>query len=254
MRLDRTDAMSTGDALDLAAERRGRLLVNARSGHAAVQVAAASLTLDDGEVERRIRLVRPTERKNMAASALDGSHWEEVDAAAFRAAWDAELAGLPEFVESRFWIVTGLLLPIWRRLPQDGCRVYRLQTDSGERVLGRVVSPAWIADTLGMEAPTVAPAEAWTAVLTRGDVLQLADGLTVRRARGMGTERVELTGATDGMVDRLKAMGLVSEIISWRLRLFVPIGASGPSILAALLARHPLSRDVARSADLAKAA
>ena len=254
VRLDRTAPMSVGDALDLAAERRGRLLVNARSAHAAVQVAAASLTLDDGEIERRIRLMRPTERKNMAASALEGSHWEEVDAAAFRVAWDAELVGLPEFVESRFWIVTGLLLPIWRRLPQDGCRVYRLQTDDGERVLGRVVSPAWVAETLGTEAPAVAPADAWAAVLDRGDVLQLADGMTVRRSRVMGADRVELAGATDGMVDRLKAMGLVSEIISWRLRLFVPVGATGPTILAALLARHPLVRVVARSADLAKAA
>ena len=253
-RLDRTEPMSVGDALDLATERRGRLLVNARSGHAAVQVAAASLTLDDGEVERRIRLVRPTERKNMAASALDGSHWEEVNAAAFRAAWDAELAGLPEFVESRFWIVTGLLLPIWRRLPQDGCRVYRLQTDDGERVLGRVVSPAWVAETLGTEAPAVAPADAWAAVLDRGDVLQLADGLTIRRSRVMGADRVELAGATDGMVDRLKAMGLISEIISWRLRLFVTLGATGPTILAALLARPPLVRMETRSADLAKAA
>jgi hypothetical protein len=35
--------------------------------------------------------------------------------------------------------------------------------------------------------------------------------------------RVELAGFTDGMLDRLKALGLVSEIISWRVRLFVPV-------------------------------
>jgi hypothetical protein len=33
------------------------------------------------------------------------------------------------------------------------------------------------------------------------------------------------------MVDRLKATGLTSEIISWKLRLFVPAGSSGPGIL-----------------------
>lgn len=254
VRLDRTNAMTLVDALDFARERRGRLLVNARSSHAAVQVAAASLTLDDGEVERRVRLVRPTERKNIAEAAFEGSRWEEVGEAAFASAWDAEVATLPEFVESRFWIVTGLLLPIWRRLPDDGCRVYRLQTDDGERVLGRLVSPAWIADTLGTEAPTVKPAEAWVAVLHRGDLLQLADGLAVRRSRVMGVERVELTGATDGMVDRLKAMGLTSEIISWRLRLFVPVDARGPAILGAVLERHPLARVVAKTSPQAVAA
>jgi hypothetical protein len=44
------------------------------------------------------------------------------------------------------------------------------------------------------------------------------------------------------MVDRLKALGLMSEIISWKLRLFVPTGAAGPTILARLMERHTLVR------------
>jgi len=138
------------------------------------------------------------------------------------------------------------LLPIWRRLPDDSCRVYRLQADDGERVIGRLVSTAWVADALGAAATAVAPAEAWAAVLAKGAVLQLADGLTVRRSSVMHATRVELTGFTDGMVDRLKAMGLVSEIISWRLRLFVPTDHQGIPILAALFDRHPLARVVDR--------
>jgi hypothetical protein len=58
----------------------------------------------------------------------------------------------------------------------------------------------------------------------------------------MGDYRVELCGFTDGMVDRLKAFGLVSEIIAWKLRLFVPSGTGGPAILAALMERYPLTR------------
>ncbi len=57
-----------------------------------------------------------------------------------------------------------------------------------------------------------------------------------------GEFRVELTGFTDSMVDRLKATGLISEIIQWKLRLFVPTGAHGPVILAALRKRYPLVR------------
>jgi len=64
----------------------------------------------------------------------------------------------------------------------------------------------------------------------------------------MGEFRVELSGFTDGMVDRLKAIGLTSEIISWKLRLFVPAGASGPSILAKVMERHPLVRIAAKAA------
>ena len=245
-RRDRTDALPLAGALARADDPGARLLVNARSGHAAVQVRAASVTLDDGEVERRVRLIRPSERRTLSEAALAGSHWEEVDRGTFATAWRAELDALPEFVESIFHVVTGLLLPIWRRLPDDGCRVYRLQADDGERVIGRLVSPAWVADALGTEAPALSSDDAWAQVLDRGATLQLADGLTVRRALVMGVNRVELAGFTDGMVDRLKATGLMSEIIGWRLRLFVPVGTQGPAILSALLDRHPLARVVAK--------
>ncbi len=247
-RRDRNTPLSLGEALDRGAKPWSRLLVNGKSGHAAVQVPAPSVTLDDGEVERRMRLLRPMERRAMPLDVLAGSHWDEVDKATFSAAWQAEVEALPEFVDSTFHVVTGLLLPIWRRLPDDGCRVYRLQADDGERVIGRLVSPEWVADALGAAAPTIAPADAWSLVLAKGAVLQLADGLMVRRSSVMHANRVELTGFTDGMVDRLKAMGLVSEIISWRLRLFVPTSEQGGAILGVLLDRHPLARVVDRVA------
>ena len=98
-----------------------------------------------------------------------------------------------------------------------------------------------------MEAPTLSPADAWVDLLDGRTILQLADGLQLRWVKMMGEFRVELSGFTDGMVDRLKAMGLVSEIISWRLRLFVPTGANGPAILGAVLDRYPLARIVDRT-------
>jgi len=48
---------------------------------------------------------------------------------------------------------------------------------------------------------------------------------------------------------KLKALGLISEIIAWRLRLFVPTAEDrGPAILAAIFDRHPLLRVHARAA------
>jgi predicted RNA methylase len=247
-RRDRNHPLTLAEALDRAEEPRTRLLVNAQSGRAAVQVPAPSLMLDDGQVERRVRLLRPMERPAFALDALAHTHWQPADRERFAAAWEAEIAETPVFTESRIHIVTGLLLPIWRRLPDEGCRVYRLQTDDGERVIGRLVSPAWVARTVETETLVLSSDEAWTAVFDGRTVLELADGLQLRRARVMGVFRVELSGFTDGMVDRLKAMGLVSEIIAWRLRLFVPTGANGPSILGALLDRHPLARIADRAA------
>jgi len=247
-RRDRNRPFTLGEALDRANDPRARLLVNSQSRRAAVQVPAPSLMLDDGEVERRVRLLRPMERTAIPFATMGHTHWQDADRAAFTRAWEAEIAALPEFTDSSLHIVTGLLLPIWKRLPNDSMRVYRLQTDDGERIIGRLVSPAWVAQATQVDAPTLSPADAFVAVLDGRTVLQLQDGIELRRVKIMGDFRVELSGFTDGMVDRLKATGLISEIISWKLRLFVPTGAEGTPILAKVIERHPLIRIADRAA------
>jgi hypothetical protein len=247
-RRERNRPFTLAEALERADDPRAVLLVNSQSGRAAVQVPAPSVMLDDGEVERRVRLLRPMERTAISLAALDQTHWERADRAAFAQAWGRELAEVPAFTETDLHIVTGLLLPIWKRLPDDSMRVYRLQTDAGERVIGRLVSPAWVAQAVSAEAVSITPADAWTAVLDGRTILELQDGLSLRRARVMGLCRVELCGFTDGMVDRLKAMGLISEIISWKLRLFVPTSINGSDILAALMERFPIVRIADRTA------
>ncbi len=247
-RRERNRPFTLGEALDRAADPRAVLLVNAQSGRAAVQVPAVSVMLDDGEVERRVRLLRPMERTALSVAALTHTHWERADRAVFAEAWERELAEIPTFTDSDLHIVTGLLLPIWKRLPDESMRVYRLQTDAGERVIGRLVSPAWVARAVSAEGVSIAPADAWSAVLDGHTILELQDGLSLRRAKVMGLFRVELCGFTEGMVDRLKAMGLISEIITWKLRLFVPTGTAGPAILAELMQRYPVIRVADRAA------
>ena len=73
-------------------------------------------------------------------------------------------------------------------------------------------------------------------------VLDLTEGLQLRRVRVMGANRIELSGFTDAMRDRLRAYGLFHEIISWTLRMFVPTDATGAAILAKVLERYPVER------------
>lgn len=251
-RKDRNEPLALADAIALGHDCEAQLLVNAKSGRAAVQLPARSLLLDDGSVERRVRLVRPMERHAIPIEALAGSHWEAADPAAFASAWEAELATVPEFVTSTLHVVAGLLLPIWRRLPNESTRVYRLQTDAGERIVGRRVSPAWVAATLGAEAPKLAPAEAWQLLEAGVAVVHLAEGQRLERVRAMNVHRIELSGFNDLAVERMKAFGLISEIVSWKLRLFVPTGAAGADVFSRLLERYPLQRVADRAA--AKAA
>src|SRR6201987_836977 len=152
-------------------------LVNERSGRAAVQVPAPSFMLDDGEIERRVRLIRPMEQHSVPLKMMAESHWVEADREPFSAAWLAELADIPEFSESTIHIVAGLLLPIWKRLPNESTRVYRLQTDAGERIVGRKVSPAWVATALATDTPTLTAANAFAALMEGRTILDLAEGL-----------------------------------------------------------------------------
>ncbi|MER9056714.1 strawberry notch family protein [Mesorhizobium sp. M0910] len=244
-RKDRILPLSLVDALAIVrAEPQSVLLVNTRSNRAAIRLPTASLMLDDGAIEHRVRLLRPTDELRFGLDALAETHWQPADRKLFCDLWQAEVAAVPEFTTSTFHIMTGLLLPIWRRLPDHDCQVYRIQTDAGERIIGRHIAPTLVATmlrNLGVDdVPTLAPDEAWTGLIEGRIGLQLADGLILRRSRVMNDYRVELIGFTDAMVPRLKALGLISEIISWKLRLFIPTTAQGSAILATLIDSHTL--------------
>src|SRR5712664_2859143 len=238
----RNRPITLDEALGRLSDSCAVLLINERSGRAAVQIPAPSLMLDDGKIERRVRLIRPMEHHSLPLKMMAESHWAEADRERFAAAWQAELAEVPEFTETTIHIVAGLLLPIWKRLPDGSTRVYRLQTDAGERIIGRKVSSAWMATALAGDAPTLTPDAAFAALLEGRTVLELAEGLKLRRVRVMGAHRIELSGFTDTMRDRLRAYGLFGEISSGKLRMFVPTDREGATVLAKVLESYPVER------------
>ncbi len=228
-------------AFDHLGHPRAMLLVNEQSGRAAVQIPTTSVMLDDGEIERRVRLIRPMESQNLPLKTMGETRWTEADRNAFVTAWQAEIAEVPEFSDSVLHMVTGLLLPIWRRLPNESTRVYRLQTDAGERIIGRRVSPAWAANATTTGVPSLPPEQVFAALVDGRTILDLAEGLQLRRVRVMGAWRIELSGFTDTMRERLTAYGLFHEIISWKLRMFVPTDAAGIPVLGRVLGRWPVA-------------
>jgi protein strawberry notch len=237
-------------AIDLLSDPRAVLLINRQSGRAAVQVPTTSIMLDDGSIEHRVRLIRPIDSVTMPVATMPETRWTKASRATFTQAWLAEVKDVPEFTAREIHIVTGLLLPIWKRLPEQSSRVYRLQTDTGERIIGRLVTPAWAAsatDTGTFAAPT--PEAVFTALMDGKTIFDLSDGLQLRRVRVMAAQRIELSGFTDGMRERLSAYGLFHEIISWKLRMFVATDESGIPVLARLLERFPVQRIGDRAAS-----
>ncbi len=228
------------EVLRRSGEPNARLLVNERSGRPALQVPTASIMLDDGGIEARVRLIRPMEALPHPLASMAETLWRPADRETFAAAWARELAELPEFTDSTIHMVTGLLLPIWTKLPNETAQVYRLQTDTGERIIGRKVPPAWAAAVVTTDRPTLSTEDAFAVLRDGRTVLELDGGLQLRPARVMHAQRIELAGFDETERERLKADGLFSEIIAWKLRLFVPNDASGPAVIGRVLARHPL--------------
>ncbi|MBB5704092.1 putative RNA methylase [Ochrobactrum daejeonense] len=238
----RNRPMMLDDAFGWIADGNGKLLVNAKSGRAAVQVPAPSLRLDDGEIERRVRLIRPMEHHHASLKMMAESHWEETDRKTFAAVWNREVSEVPAFSDSTIHVVAGLLLPVWKRLPNESTRVYRLQTDDGERIIGRRVSPAWAANATATGTTSLAADDAFVALMDGRTILDLAEGLQLRRVRVMGANRIELSGFSEAMRERLRAYGLFTEIISWKLRFFLPVDATGVAVLERLLETYPVER------------
>ena len=191
-------------------------------------------------------------RETISVERFEHSHWRKATREEFTELWEAECAAVPEFSESSFHIITGLLLPIWDRLPYADMRVYRFETDDGERVIGRLITPEALAplyQAFGVDsAPGLSSPEAWRAVIDRGAVLDLAGDLQIRRSLVMGAHR----DRAHRLFRRRRAAieGARPHLGNHRLAP-APLRAgrrgSRTGILAALLDRHPLLRANARA-------
>ncbi len=262
VRRDKLEPLTADPALEIGGREPGpddkpRLAVNARSKRAAVVLPAPSRMFDDGGVQERVRLVRPATRETMARAELDASNWRRADEAQWRMLWDHEIGELPSHRESRFWLATGLLLPVWDRLPAENMRVRRLTADpasekpapasgpgrqaTGESLIGRVLDAEQVSavrTSFGLDGgPAMTGPEAFEAVMDRGNALALANGWRLARRRLMGGNRVEIEGPADTDLPALRRMGCTAEIVSWRTRVFAP----NADAIERILERWPLA-------------
>ncbi|MDE8654347.1 strawberry notch family protein [Novosphingobium album (ex Liu et al. 2023)] len=223
----------------LSGERQ-QLLRNARSGRIGLLVPARSLLADDGTRVARFELVRPLKHGHLTAEQLEESNWEPVDFAEFRRLWQAEVGeAAASHKRERLHLATGMLLPVWDKLPSDYVRVSRISARDGRSLLGREVPlhcVPEICQALGLEDEHAFSADQIVdAVLTGGRPMQVKgrEALTLKRSLVNGTQRLELAGWSAARLDWYKAQGCFTEIIRYQTRLFVPTtGAAG--ILARL--------------------
>ncbi|WP_082660187.1 strawberry notch-like NTP hydrolase domain-containing protein [Sphingopyxis sp. H050] len=205
-----------------------QFLRNERSGRVALRVPSWSILDDDGQSIRIWELIRPTGSDRIRESRLAASHWQATGKADFARLWQAECEMAAQEVEtSDINVATGLLLPVWDKLPDDDVRVWRIADQAGNAVLGRIVSPAGLerlAATFGINMEFgLTPAEIIRAARSsEGVAIPGLEPARLRRALVNDEPRLEIMNYPPDSRARLKALGCFTEIIAYKTRVFVP--------------------------------
>ena len=201
-------------------------MVNRASGRAALISARPMQMYDEDIVTLMRKAVRPNGSSYLEETRFESSAWEEIDRPEFARLWDAEAASLPKTTTTKLYLLTGLLLPIWKNIPTTNERIYRVTPDGATAMIGRTLSEEGAAALRArfLVSNPQTPQEMLTAALGTTVPVDLGRGLTLTRRRVAGEMRLELSGADRGMIDGLKALGCFTEIIAFQLRVFLPHG------------------------------
>ncbi|PAX09031.1 strawberry notch family protein [Sphingomonas lenta] len=260
----RTDAVSgaTSHLLKVEIERRGKpmrldavrqlaakrpdaqFVLNARSGKVALRVNARSLLDQEGSSIGRYELIRPGKREHVRRDQFEESSWGPIDRDRFGAEWVREADEIAATVDHEtLYLATGLLLPIWDKLPADHVQVVRLVDTERKSSLGRYVpvdAVTSLGRALGVGLDVKLDPRQLVNVMLKGGKPVVLDvtGLTAKRSLVNGSQRVELLGFEPKRLPEYKAHGCFVEIIRYQTRLFVPLDRAN-AILTALTSWRP---------------
>lgn len=166
------------------------------------------------------------------------SLWKDIDRDQFQKLWEAEASEAEAKVEiETVNVATGLLLPVWHRLPQDDVRVWRIDDGEGVSILGRLIPAEAMADlqsAFGLDGTVDLTATEMIAAAQKGSGIAIPGlgGAMLAMALVNGTRRLEIRNCRPEDRERLKARGVFSEVIQYRTRLFVPLDRSNEVVEA----------------------
>jgi hypothetical protein len=224
-------------------------MINLASGRAALISSRPMQMYDEDIVTLMRKVTRPTGSTYAEEGKFRNSAWEKVGKSEFIRLWDEEADGLPKTTTTKLYLLTGLLLPIWKDIPSGNERIYRVTPEGHASMIGRTVSEDGAAALRArfLVFNPVTPQETLAAALGTTAPVDLGRGLTLTRRRVAGEMRLELSGADRGMIEGLKALGCFTEIIAFQLRVFLPHGGGidTVSILARVVGQGPHAASVA---------
>lgn len=241
-----TNLRTWSQAKNLASSKKFLGFVkNIRSGKVWAVSEASTSTSKTGEVEQNYRLVGTRGINTYEKSELTPDKFEKISEQQAESLWNEEYTKAPKTYTERVDLIAGVILPIWDRLPHGRHRLVRVQTENGERIIGRVIPQEELDATLqnlGAEASgiSVNPRDAFANVRDANFRLTLANGWIIRRARVSGEDRVELIGPEYLDTAELQRAGVFTERIQWKTRFFIPTTDEGATTLEQITKSKPI--------------
>jgi hypothetical protein len=226
---------------------------NKRSGQLWAVREYGSKTFSDGRVANQYRLQGPAQHQGQVltedkfqpeAPRYREWNWEKIEAEQARSEWDTALQTADPYRQEPLHLITGAILPIWDRLPQGAMKVVRVQTDDGQRYLGRLLDSRHVNATLQNLGATpnavdLTPQQALDKVLKQQSVLSLANGWRIQRSLVSGEPRIEIKANNlYNFRAELERAGVFTERINYATRFFIP--ADGGKALGKVLESRPI--------------
>jgi hypothetical protein len=226
-RRDPNPRISIDQALELASNG-GQLVVNERSNNVAIAQPTSSLFNSDGTSTPRIQLTFPdgNTQKLFQYYYQYQSTWRQVSFDYWQVKWEEALSEIPTHRYSTFYLVTGLLLPIWDKLGEGNIQVYRLVTQCGQTLLGRVIYASEINSIYRNfqvdSEEELTSEQLYQIVAEEGTTINL-NRWQLKRSRVANNYRLEIFPVHSRVeVDYLRTLGAFTEMINYRLRVFLP--------------------------------
>jgi tRNA G10 N-methylase Trm11 len=178
----------------------------------------------------------------------DPEKWEKLGAKESETLWNAAVDETPATITNRKHIVSGAVLPVWKRIPGHK-RVVRVQTSDGDRFIGIEIHDSVLAETLrnlGAEAQAIdlTPKQISTNVVEHNWTIEYANGVVLKRRRTSGEDRILLKDISYSDFQNLEQHGVFSERIAYETMFFVPVGDAGIPALQAIGRNNPITRAV----------
>ena len=218
---------------------------NRTTGIVRAVMQTSSTTDQYGNVTANYKLIGQVKNDYIAQNRFYGN-WSKIEPAEAEKLWNEELSKLPEFRKENLHLISGVVLPVWDKLPTENVRIYRVLTSDDEMLIGRVVSEDMIDETLRRLGSSRTKEKIATkdlvAGIKNGDTVHLENDWKIVQRKVSGENRIEVVGPSYEHYDLLTKKGVFTERIQYNTRYFVPADTNTEKIIDEILKLSPVMR------------